>query len=83
MLEKYEETLEFNRFGIISMLLIIVACLGGIAAGTVLHSTPSVVAVVVSCMLVEALILAVQPMKWIVTASVISVLLSILMILLG
>jgi hypothetical protein len=83
MLEKYEETLEFNRFGIISILLIVVACLGGIAAGNVLDSTPAVVLVVLSCMAVEALILAVQPMKWIIMSSIFSVLLSISMILFG
>jgi hypothetical protein len=72
MLEKYEKQLEFNRFGIISLLLVVVACVGGIAAGSAMDYLPLVMMTVLGCLSVETLILAVQPMKRIIIASIIS-----------
>ena len=75
---------EFNRFGIIAMLLVIVTCLGGLAAAVAVNeSTWQLAMVASSAMLVEALILAVTPMRTIVIASVISVTISLLVIILN
>ena len=68
---------EFYRFGIISMLIVIVTCLGGFAAAlAVKESTFQLAMVVSSAMAVEALILAVMPMRAIFIASAISLIIS-------
>lgn len=77
MLEKYEETLEFNRFGIIAFLIVFVSALGGIAAGGVMDNLPMLALVAGTTMLMESMILAVQPMKWIISTAALSVLVSI------
>lgn len=75
--------IEFNRFGIICVLLIVVACVGGIAAATAIRvSTEQLVLVAIPVMAVEALILAVAPMKYISWASLISVIISLIIIIL-
>ena len=61
------ETLEFNRFGIISMLLIIQAAMGGLAAGFGgIDNIYALSVLVVGTMLSQTFILAVAPMKLIV-----------------
>lgn len=68
---------EFNRFGIICVLLIVVACLGGLAAATAIQrSTSELVLVAIPVMTVEALILSVMPMRYIFIASIVSVVIS-------
>jgi hypothetical protein len=72
---------EFNRFGIVAFLLVIVTCLGGFAAAVaVKESTLQLAVVTSSAMLVEALILAVTPMRAIIISSVISVVISLFVI---
>jgi len=72
---------EFNRFGIIAFLLVIVTCLGGFAAAVaVKENTLQLTVVTASAMLVEALILSVAPMRAIIISSVISVVISLLVI---
>ena len=72
---------EFNRFGIISMLIVIITCLGGFAAAVaVKESTFQLAMVVSSAMAVEALILAVMPMRAIFIASAISLIISLAVI---
>lgn len=61
------ETLEFNRFGIISMLLIIQAAMGGLAAGFGgVDNIYALGVLVVGTMLSQTFILAVAPMRLIV-----------------
>jgi hypothetical protein len=70
---------EFNRFGIISVLLIVVACLGGLAAATAIErSTLQLVLVAIPVMIVESLILAVMPMRYIFLASLVSLIISLI-----
>ena len=80
MLEKYSEIIEFYRYGIISFLLIFVACLGGIAVAGVLDKMLLVIPIVVSTMLVESLILSLQPMSLILKVSIVSTLISLVTI---
>ncbi|MGV3632354.1 MAG: hypothetical protein ACO1O6_14190 [Bacteroidota bacterium] len=75
------QTSEFNRYGVISMLLLVVGCMGGIAVGLgAIQYTGTLIAVVVSTMFTLSLILAVAPMKWIFTGSVVAICIDILLI---
>jgi len=65
---------EFHRFGLISAILLLVGCLGGITVG--LGAVESVVAlslIVVPTMTTLSLMLAVSPMKYIMTAGIVSI----------
>ena len=71
---------EFNRFGIVPMVLIIVACIGGIAAAVTIQENVMKLAVIaISTTLVESFVLAIMPMRTIIISSVISIALSLLM----
>ena len=62
---------DFNRFGIISLTILIVGCLGGAAVGVgALANLNQLILLVVPTMLTLALILAVAPMKQIFYVSV-------------
>lgn len=57
---------EFNRFGLISMILLVVGCVGGIAVGLgAIKYTGTLILCVVPTMTTLSLLLAVAPMKWI------------------
>ena len=70
---------EFNRFGIISAMLMIVGILGGLAVGMGgVNHTWILILVVVSTMTCLSLILALGPMKYIIYTGVINVVLDII-----
>jgi len=80
-LEKILNASEFNRFGLICVILTIVGCLGGIAVGLgAINSTISLSMIVVPTMLTLSLLLAVSPMKWILTSASTCVVIDSLMI---
>lgn len=59
-----EKNLEFNRFGIIAIMLLIVGCLGGIAVGLgAIEHVVTLTAVVIPTMVTLSMIIAVAPMK--------------------
>ena len=65
---------EFHRFGLISAVLLLIGCLGGITVG--LGAVESVLAlslVVIPTMTTLSLMLAVAPMKYILRAGIVSV----------
>ncbi len=71
---------EFNRYGVISMLLLVVGCMGGITVGFgAIQYTSTLVAVVVPTMVTLSLILAVAPMKWILTSTIAALAIDILL----
>jgi hypothetical protein len=73
---------EFNRFGLISIILLIVGCFGGIAVGLgAINYVSTLVLVVVPTMTTLSLLLAVAPMKWIWRGAVVSVSIDVLLIL--
>lgn len=75
---------DINRYGIISMLLLVVGCGGGIAVGLGgLHSTIQLVFLVVSTMVALSMILAVAPMKYIVYSSIAAVVIDIIILLIN
>lgn len=63
--------MESNRFGWISIVLLIVGCLGGLTIGLgAIGSTPAMIVIVIPTMLTLSLLLAVAPMKWIVSSAI-------------
>jgi hypothetical protein len=72
-----------NRFGVISIALLIVGCLGGVAMNLgAVSQTWSMITVIIPTMLTLSLLLAVAPMKWILNALALSVVVDLLVILL-
>lgn len=66
--------MEFNRFGWISMTLLVVGCLGGVTVGMgAIENTFALIAVVIPTMITLSLLLAVSPMKYIMTGAAVSV----------
>jgi hypothetical protein len=62
--------LEFNRFGWIAVILLVVGCLGGLTVGMgAIESTAALVAVVIPTMITLSLLLAVSPMKYVMIAA--------------
>ncbi|MFN5911487.1 MAG: hypothetical protein ACK45H_09145 [Bacteroidota bacterium] len=73
---------EFNRFGLICVILTVVGCLGGTAVGMgAISSTLSLILVTIPTMLTLSLLLAVAPMRWIFTAAAAAIIIDLLMIL--
>ena len=72
---------DINRYGIISMLLLVVGCGGGIAVGLGgLNSTVQLMLLVVTTMAALSMILAVAPMKYIVYSSILAVIVDIIIL---
>lgn len=65
---------EINRYGVISALLIIVGCLGGVAVGLgAIHSYLQLTLIVAVTMASLSTILAVSPMKLIMNLAVVAI----------
>jgi hypothetical protein len=72
---------EFNRFGLICVILTVVGCLGGIAVGLgAVNYTITLIAAVVPTMMTLSLLIAVAPMRYIITTALISVIIDVIMI---
>lgn len=70
---------EENRFGVISMLLIFIGCLGGFTLSMGgLHSDAALIALIISTMTTLSLILAVQPMKYVLYAAGVAAIINLL-----
>ncbi len=78
---KFWQMMEFNRFGVISWTLLIVACFSGIVAGLFVDGTSlfQITLIAASTMFTLCMILAVAPIKIILTAGVLSVFINILL----
>lgn len=75
----WEEKAEFNRFGIISAMLLVVGIMGGLTVGMGgVNYTWVLILVVVSTMTCLSLILALGPMKYIIYSGILSVALDII-----
>ena len=55
--------LEFNRYGIMPILLILLGCFGGLVVGFCVDHDNELMAIISTTMLALAMMLAVQPMK--------------------
>lgn len=72
---------EFNRFGLISVVLLIVGCLGGLTVGLgAVENIFTLILVIVPTMITLSLLLAVAPMKSILTMGTVSVAVDLLII---
>lgn len=72
---------EFNRFGLISALLLIVGCTGGVAVGLgAVESTLALIFIVIPTMTTLSLLLAVSPMKYILVSGIIATIINLLFI---
>jgi hypothetical protein len=73
--------MEFNRFGFISVIILIVGCLGGLTVGMgAIENTLALIAVLIPTMITLSLLLAVAPMRWILTFATTSVILDLILI---
>lgn len=76
--------LELNRYGIISIVILIVGCLGGVAVGLgAIDHLWQLIAVVIPTMLTLSLLLAVAPMKSILNMMAIAVIIDVLLIIIN
>jgi len=65
---------EFNRFGLISIILLVVGCVGGVSVGLgAIKYTGTLILCVLPTMTTLSLLLAVTPMKWIWRSAILSV----------
>ena len=80
-LPNWEKDAEFNRFGIISVVLLIVGCLGGITVGMgAIDHIWSLVLVIIPTMTTLSLLLALAPMRYILYATAASVLIDVILL---
>ena len=72
---------EFNRFGIISLIILMIGCLGGIAVGLgAIESVFSLTLILIPTMITLSLLLSVSQMKWIINSASICVIIDLIMI---
>jgi len=75
---------DMNRYGIISMLLLVVGILAGITVGTgAIHSTIQLTFLAVTTMAALSMILAVAPMKVIVYSSFVAIAVDLIILLIN
>jgi hypothetical protein len=80
-LPAWEQEAEFNRFFIISMILIIVGCMGGIAVGMGgINAIWSLILIVVPTMVCLSLLLSVSPMRYIIFSAALSTIIDIFLL---
>ena len=78
----WEQEAEFNRFGLISILLTVVGCLGGITVGMgAIEHTWALIMILIPTMTTLSAILAVQPMRTIIYATSVSVIIDVTLLL--
>jgi len=78
---KEQQEIEFNRFGYTAAIILLIGCLGGIAVGVgAIQNTFSLILVVIPTMITLSLLLAVYPMKYIMKASFVCLIIDISMI---
>lgn len=72
---------EFNRFGLICAVILVVGCSGGLAVGFgAVNYVGTLIAAVIPTMITLSLLLAVAPMRYIMTAGVTSTIINLSMI---
>lgn len=74
MFNKLVKEMEFNRFGWIAVIILVVGCLGGLTVGMgALQSTFALTLILIPTMLTLSFLLSVAPMKWIALTTLITV----------
>lgn len=78
----WERESEFNRFGLISIILIMVGCLGGITVGMgAIEHTWALILILIPTMTTLSAILAVQSMRIIFYATLVSIVIDVTLLL--
>ena len=81
-LTNFVKNIEFNRFGLICIVIILIGCFGGIAIGQgAIENTFALAAVIIPTMGTLSLLLAVAPMKQILIGSAICMIIDVTLIL--
>lgn len=76
--------LEESRFGVISIVLLIVGCLGGLTVGYgAIHHTWQLIAIVIPTMTTLSLLLAVAPVKYILNMGLITLVISLVILIIN
>ena len=74
MFDKMLTEMEFNRFGWIAIILLVVGCLGGLTVGMgALQSTFALIVILIPTMMTLSFLLSVAPMKWIAMSTLVTV----------
>ncbi len=74
MFDKMLTEMEFNRFGWIAIILLVVGCLGGLTVGMgALQSTFALIVILIPTMMTLSFLLSVAPMKWIAVSTLVTV----------
>ena len=74
-LERIFANAEFNRFGIICVVLTIVGCLGGIVVGLgAIENTLALISVVIPTMITLSMLIAVAPMNYLLLSASVCIL---------
>ena len=69
----FSKNTEFNRFRLISLILMVVVITGGIGVGMgAVESTIALILIIIPTMRTLSLLLAVSPMKYILTSGIIA-----------
>lgn len=72
---------EFNRFGLITVVILLIGCLGGISIGMgAINNTFALALVVFPTMATLSLLLSVSPMKWILGSALLCVVINAILI---
>lgn len=77
----FAKNTEFNRFGLICAVILVVGCSGGLAVGLgAIEYVGALIAVVIPTMTTLSLLLAVAPMRYIMTTGLVSTAINLIMI---
>ena len=77
----FKSDLEHDRFGVISIALLLVGCLGGLTVGFgAIHHTWQLFLIVIPTMTTLSMILAVAPVNWILNMTLISTIINLLIL---
>lgn len=77
---KFLAQAEFNRFAVVCIALLVVGCMGGITVGLgAINSVAALAVVIIPTMTTLSFLLAVAPMRWIMTAGMISLSIDVLL----
>jgi hypothetical protein len=67
---RFWEELEFNRFGFVALLLVVMVCMGGLAAAVAINGSEwKLLVVAFSTVVVQFLVMIIAPMRMIVFAT--------------
>lgn len=79
-LERLFAHAEFNRFGIICVVLTVVGCLGGIVVGLgAINDTFALVSVVLPTMVTLSMLIAVAPMNYLLFSATVAILIDLIL----